>query len=158
MSKRAKSDEMAELCARVHRWREQNGGRGSRIPDGIGRAAVRVAWRAGLYATARACRLNYERLKERRDQAGGNGALVAVRTGDATKDAGHVAKAIGTSRSRAGSGGAKAHFVAVQLPTMPAERQATIEVVSRHGARMRVEVRGEMDVAGLLHSFWSQSS
>lgn len=159
MSKRTRSDEMVALCARVQRWRERSGGRGSRVPDAIWRAAVRVASRAGVCATARASRLNYGRIKERLDQAGGNGALVPVGargTGDAETE--QEAKSTGTSGGRPALGGAKARFVAVRLPTIPAHSQATIEVVSRHGARMRVEVRGEVDVGGLLEAFWSQPS
>ncbi len=53
------------LQRRVEGWRRDGGGRGSRIPQEMWVAAVAVSQTAGLYATARALRFNYENLKKR---------------------------------------------------------------------------------------------
>jgi len=59
------------LRRRVEGWRRDGGGRGSRIPEVLWNEAVAIARQAGLYATARALRFNYEGLKKRAAKSGG---------------------------------------------------------------------------------------
>jgi hypothetical protein len=59
------AEELAEVRRRFVQWRKGNGGRGSRIPAELWNEAARVARKRGVYATARALRLNYEGLKTR---------------------------------------------------------------------------------------------
>ena len=54
--------ELVALQQRVEAWRGRSGGRGRRIPEGLWREAVRMVRSAGLHATARALRFNYEGL------------------------------------------------------------------------------------------------
>jgi hypothetical protein len=58
------TQELMALRQRVEGWRKNGGGRGSRIPEDMWRDAVAASRTAGLYATARALRFNYERLKK----------------------------------------------------------------------------------------------
>lgn len=58
-----RSGALVELRDRVQAWRRrEGGGPGKRVPDELWEQAVRVARVAGLTATARATRLNYDRL------------------------------------------------------------------------------------------------
>ena len=64
---RKNSRESMAVQRRVEAWRRRGGGgRGSRIPEELWNEAV-----AGVHATARALRFNYERLKERAGQSAG---------------------------------------------------------------------------------------
>jgi len=136
------SRELTELCRRVNEWRKrEGGGRGSRIPASLWDDAVRVAQVEGLYATARATRFNYERLKDRVAAVQGAGAMVA-----------------GAAEDEAGRHGASPRFVAVQVAEPRAGSHATIELVGREGERMRVEVVGDLDLAGLVQTFWRRAS
>ena len=69
---RKNSRELMAVQRRVEAWRRRGGGgRGSRIPEELWNEAVEVAQVAGVHATARALRFNYERLKERAGQSAG---------------------------------------------------------------------------------------
>ena len=163
---KAVSRELTALRARVAEWRKRGGGRGSRIPEDLWQEAVSVARVEGLYATARATCINYERLKERSataqgwvtdNRAGGesggghtDGPLVAARHGGVKCVAGAGAGELGTEGSR---------FIAVQMRPPRTGQQTTIELVGRHGERMRVEVTScDVDVASVLETFWSRPS
>jgi hypothetical protein len=172
--KRTASGELTELRARVLQWRKQDGGgRGSRIPEELWQEAIRVARVDGLYATARATRFNYERLKERSGQAGQDkvpATVVAGETRRAQVVLGSGNKGLwvkGTGRVRSvdpeatgGAGGAEggSRFVALQVAAPRIGSQTTIELLGRRGDRMRVEVTGEVDVVGLAQMFWSRPS
>lgn len=56
------------------RWRGRHGGRGRRIPERLWAEAVEVARREGVEATARALRLDQQRLKDRVGGGGGSSA------------------------------------------------------------------------------------
>jgi hypothetical protein len=63
---KAASRALIELCGRLREWRaREGGGRGKRVPVELWQEAVRVTQTDGLHATARATRLNYDRLKKR---------------------------------------------------------------------------------------------
>jgi hypothetical protein len=177
---RTASKALAQLCARVAKWREREGGRGSRVPDALWQEAVATAGKAGLYATARATRFNYERLKERWEKAAAKGGKAGATAGDAA----HIARRKGTALAVVGSRkeaatlgvgggqgvagvavlsegagtGSKSRFITVRMPAVPPASHTSIEVVGRHGDRMRVEVAGDIDVIGLAQAFWGQQS
>lgn len=58
------SRELRALQKRVESWRRVGGGKGSRIPEGIWEEAVVLSRSEGVWATSRALRFNYERLKK----------------------------------------------------------------------------------------------
>jgi hypothetical protein len=58
------SRELRALQKRVEGWRRVGGGKGSRIPEGIWQEAVALSRTEGVWATSRALRFNYERLKK----------------------------------------------------------------------------------------------
>jgi hypothetical protein len=119
---------------RVELWRQRGGGRGTRIPDDLWRAAVQVARVEGVYATAQALRFNYYSLKERVDQA--------------------------ETESLDGAGAQT--FVELAMPPLGAgaTSKMVLEFVGRSGARMRIDVMGAnaVDVAGLAQAFWERES
>jgi hypothetical protein len=123
--------ELEALRRRVEGWRRQGGGRGSRIPEELWREAVTVSHRAGLHATARALRFNYENLKRR---AGGKGRQPRKQ---------------GTE------------FVAVQLPPPVSNGlKVLIDLAGGDGEQVRIEVSGgsAMDVVALAQAFWKRQS
>jgi len=144
---RTMSPELTELRTRVLQWRKHDGGgRGTRIPEKLWQEAILVARIDGVYATAQATRLNYRRLKELCDEVAGRGkepAQVPVR---------------GQSKSpqvtQGGTGGG-ARFITVPMAAPRIGPHATIELVGRHGDRLRVEVTGELDLSGLMASLWN---
>jgi hypothetical protein len=175
------SSELTELRARVLQWREQGGGRGSRIPDELWQEAIQVARIDGVYATAKATGFKYEQLKKRGGQRGQEkgpavGVVVEKRRADGTLAGGKnkqckmkatgEADAGSVSKPESGSGGAQgddvhggARFIALQVAPPPSSGSHTrIEVVGRHGDRMQVQIAGELVVVGLVQALWSRSS
>lgn len=127
---RTTSRELVAVRRRVEDWRRGGGGRGSRIPEELWNEAVEVARVAGLYATARALRLNYERLKERAGQAAG-------------KESGNASR-----------------FVALQLPQLNGGAKVVVGLLGRDGEHVRIELSGAtgMDVVALAQAFWKRPS
>jgi hypothetical protein len=118
------------LRRRVEGWRREGGGRGSRIPEALWNEAVAIAREAGLYATARALRFNYEGLKKR-----------------AVKSAGKAS-------------GDKASFVALQVPAFNGGARVVVDLVGGDGEQMRIDVSSAsgMDVVSLVEAFWKRRS
>ena len=145
-SKKKRSRDLIQLCARLSQWRQENGGgRGTRIPEDLWQEAIRVAHRDGLYRTARAARLNYARLQERIHTAD------PVRARDEPPRTGSVA-ARPTKPS-----GVDISATFIPLPALPLPAPAagtTIEIIAATGNRMRLEFAGAVDVAGLIQAFW----
>jgi hypothetical protein len=54
--------------------------------------------------------------------------------------------------------GSNSRFIAVRMPAVAPASRTCIEVVGRHGDRMRVEVAGDIDVIGLAQAFWGRQS
>ena len=164
-TKKALSPELRALCIIVERWRERNGGSGSRVPEEIWQDAVRVAKTEGLHATARATRLACERLKGRmtQDENGVENSTGVVPTvdrkayrargGDGRGQMWTVEAGGATAAGNAGS-----RFVAIDVPAARMASQMTIDVVSRHGDRMCIAVTGAVDVGSVLQTFWSGQS
>ena len=126
------TQELIALRRRVEGWRRDGGGRGSRIPEGMWAEAVAVSRTAGLYATARALRFNYENLKKR---------AVAAR------------KALRPRKQAM-------EFVALPMPQEPNGLKVLIDLAGGNGEQMRIEVSGgsAMDVVALAHAFWGRRS
>lgn len=121
------------LRREFERWRRKHGGRGSRIPEPLWAQAVEVARTEGVYGTARALRLNYERLKER---------------------VGNLSQAPGGS-----AGSAEAAFVEVPMGSLGGSRML-VELVGRGGEQMRIHLAGTStaELVGLAQAFWSRQS
>jgi hypothetical protein len=119
---------LTALQRRVDGWRRTGGGRGSRIPQDIWAEAVSVAQSAGLHATARALRFNYENLKKR--------ALAARKAPPPRKQA--------------------MEFVALPMPQLPNGLKVLIDLAAPDGQRMRIEVSGgsAAEVGTLAHALW----
>jgi hypothetical protein len=85
---------------------------------------------AGLYATARALRFNYEGLKKR---------------------AGEEAVARGEHGTE---------FVALQIPQLNGGAKVVVDLVGRDGEQMRIDVSSAsaMDVVSLAQTFWRRRS
>jgi len=132
---RTMSKRLSMTIERVEQWRGLHGGngRGSRIPEELWNEAVQLARVEGVWTTARALRFKYERLKERVDCE----ARAEVR--------------------EVGDGHGKPAFVELGMAELSGGGKAVVELMSRHGDRMRIELTGaSMDVASLTQAFWSQ--
>lgn len=149
--KRTTSAELKDLGRRVADWRQEHGGRGSRIPDDLWKDAARVAGVEGVWRTAKALRFNYEALRDRVRQGGGDDRLVKgpLKIRDKT------AMRIGRADAPA-SGSAGARFVSLELGQLGGAGRTVVDLVGRRGDRMRVEVAGVVDLAGLVGTFWSR--
>jgi hypothetical protein len=133
--KRAKMG-LAGLMEGVERWRREREHVRAPAPEELWEAAVEVARREGVYATAKAIRFDSSRLKARMSKA--LGATSGASRTDATQ------------------------FVAIEVasPGAPTSaRETVVELVGRLGDRMRiVAAPGAVDVVGLAQAFWSRAS
>lgn len=149
--KRTTSAELKDLGGRVAEWREEYGGRGSRIPDELWKAAAGVARIEGVWRTARALRFNYEALRDRVRQGGSGGVVVE----GPRKIDGKAATRAGRAEVP-GSGSTGARFIALELGQLGGADRTVIDLVGRQGDRMRVDVAGAVDLAGLVGAFWGR--
>jgi len=124
--------ELTALQRRVEVWRRRGGGRGCRIPEVLWKEAVRVAHVAGVYATARALRFNYKGLKQRVGEAA----------------------AMPSCNERVGG------FVALEMPPFKVTAKVVVDLVSRDGEQMRIDVSSAsgLDVVALAQAFWKRQS
>lgn len=153
---RKASQGLTELCQRVAAWRkEDGGGRGSRIPDELWDAAVRVARVEGLYDTSQALRFNYQRLRDRIERAdggkctGGKACIAGNRSIESSDT-----KASGGSGEASVAKSAGSRFVTVQMGELGVGGRTVIDLAGRYGDRMRLELPGGVDVVGLVETFW----
>lgn len=146
-----KSRELMALCGQLEQWRKYGGGgRGKRIPHALWQQAAAVARVDGVQATARATRLSLERL-----QACVTGAEVRqVPRDTAPRRSGRQSDDV--AQSHAPSRGPQ--FVSVQLAPSARRPALTIELISRSGERMRIESADGLDLADVVHGFWSRQS
>jgi hypothetical protein len=151
MKRRTTSAELNEVGRRVAGWREEHGGRGSRIPDELWKAAAGVAQVEGVWRTAKALRFNYEALRERVRQGGSGDVAVE----GSRKIGGKAATRAGRAEVPA-SGSTGARFIALELGQLGGAGRTVIDLVGRQGDRMRVDVVGGVDLAGLVQAFWSR--
>lgn len=166
---RTASKKLAQLCARVAKWRGREGGRGSRVPDVLWQEAVEAAGRAGVHATARATHFNYVRLKKRWEESSAKGQKAGATAGDAALRKAAMLGVVGQGKESArlsGNGrgtagvavGSEGRFIAVRMPAVVRASHTTIELAGSHGDHMRVEVTGDIDVIGLAQAFWGRQS
>ena len=124
------SRKLMAVQRRVEAWRRTSGGRGSRIPEELWNEAVEIARVAGVNATARALRFNYERLKERAGQASGK------------------------------QSGKASQFVALELPRLNGGANLVVDLAGREGYQMRLELSGlsGTEVVALAQTLWKKGS
>ena len=139
--KRRAERRLAKLSARVAEWRERHGGRGARIPDEIWNEAVEVARTDGVYATALAVHFNRGRLQAR---VLASGQLPGGKP-KSTKQRTRI-------KQKEGDGG---RFIALEL-ARPSST-SVLELLSRHGDRMRVEGVSGAELWALIERLWRSS-
>ncbi len=141
MKRRQVSEELKAAQEHVERWRQRAGGRGSRIPEELWGEAIGLARVEGVYATAKALRLNYERLRERVTGAGGTGKV-----GGKSKREANV-----TGSQLVSSG-----FIDLGMAPLGGGGKTVVELEGRDGVRMRIDVGGAtgVDVVALARAFW----
>jgi hypothetical protein len=127
-------ESLEQVRARFKRWRETRG-RGEHVPRELWAAAVGVAGVHGLHVTARELHLDYGGLKRRQQEQAG-GTLQAAR-----KEIQFVEWTVAPADE----------------PGDPLRSECVIEMASRRGAKMRVELNGPglAGLAGLCSAFWS---
>lgn len=151
---RTTSADLNELGQRVAAWREKAGGRGSTIPDQLWADAVCVARVNGVWATAKALRFNYGTLRDRVKDA----AAPAKRRGTTVVKRGKIAMARGAgavASAIAPHGNVPPSFIALEAGQFGGAGRTVIDLVGRHGDRMRVDVASGVDVMGLIQTLWS---
>lgn len=143
MKRRQVSQELKAAQEHVERWRERAGGRGSRIPEELWSEAIGLARAEGVYATAKALRLNYERLRER-----------VTGAGDAGKVGGKSTRETRATRSELMSSG----FIDLGMAPLGGGGKTVVEIEGRDGVRLRIDVGGAsgVDVVELARAFWSR--
>lgn len=132
------SPALGEARERLGRWRQRHGGRGVRIPEEVWALAVVAARSEGVEATARALRLDRQRLAERLEGEPCGGRRVAV----------------------GGAHGEVAGFFELRLSEVAGGGPAVVELSGADGERLRVEVADarSLDLVALAHAFWSRGS
>jgi len=121
---------LEEVDERFKRWRRGRA-RGERIPADLWAAAVGLARERGVNSTARALGLDYYDLKKRLERAQG---------------------AVGRTSP------AQPAFVEWLAPAAIGSGECRVELENRHGAKMRIEIKGGEVAASLerlSRSFWS---
>ena len=133
MGRKRKEDstQLIGLKERVAQWRDQRGGRGGRIPGDLWDAAIAVARREGVLATAEAIGFNKGRLADR---------LARVAVGDEVE------------RGDGAEGKGEVGFV--ELEVARPGGAVVVDVLGRHGERMRVEGMSGADVCVLIDRLW----
>lgn len=155
------SGDLAELRARVMKWREDGGGRGSLIPEELWREAIRIARIEGVYWTARVLRFRDDRLKKRMDLAEraqrveGSGGSEG---GSTRKRDGEVGGGGIAARGAVAESDPQSRFIALGMAPRLGNT-TTIELWGRQGDRMRIDLTaGDIDLAGVVQAFWSRPS
>ena len=123
------TQQIERLRQQLDGWRRSNNGRIRRIPEGYWKRATALAQRYGVHKIAKALRLDYYDLKERRD---------------------------GMMLTFADQGERAERFVEV-VPTMQsAVGETVIELEAAQGWKMRIHLKGWSlpDVATLSTAFW----
>jgi hypothetical protein len=144
-----RSRRLVALCGQLAQWRKHGGGgRGKRIPEAVWQQAAAVARVEGVLATARATRLNLERLQARVAAA----EATPSPRGIAQRQSGRQGEET-LAKSQAQPHGAQ--FVSVQLAPSTRRPALTLELIRPSGERMRIESAEGLELADVMHSFWS---
>jgi hypothetical protein len=127
-------ESLEQVRERFKRWRETRG-RGEHVPRALWAAAIGIAGAHGLHVTARELHLDYGGLKRRQQEQAG-GTLQAAR-----REMQFVEWTVASAREPG------AHLLS----------ECVIEMESRCGAKMRVELHGQglAGLVGLCSAFWS---
>jgi hypothetical protein len=122
---------------RLKRWRERHGGRGQAIPGALWDAVVEVARADGVESTARALRVDRERLARRVELAPGPGpvSLGVAREVEPPREAGE--------------------FVELNAHSFVAPG-ATVRFEGRDGEKLEVTGACAVDVVEFARAFWSR--
>jgi hypothetical protein len=153
------SRELAGLCTQLAQWRKDGGGGpGKRVPKAVWQQAAAVARADGVHATARATRLNYERLKASvaASEVPGADDPVQVLDADMKRPGRGDGEALAHSKKPSVRKSLSAQFVSVQMAPVAPRHAMTIELTSRSGERMRIESTEAIDLAVVVQSFWSR--
>jgi hypothetical protein len=157
---RSMSRELAALCTQLAQWRKEGGGgRGKRIPEAVWQQAAAVARVDGIHATARAARLNFERLKASVaavSAPAGAEAEPVMLSAAADRSSHRDSAALARGKKRPSVKPQAAQFVSVQMAPVASCRAMTIELTSRSGDHMRIESTDAIDLAVVVQSFWSK--
>jgi hypothetical protein len=135
--RRGESADIAEVGARIDRWRATRTKR-SPMPAPLWDAAVQLAQRHGLYAIARQLPVNYESLK---------GRVGGARGGREPKAATPVTPRFVELRPTAPP------LLTAPLPTGP-----SVELVDARGEKLTLRLGPDerLDVVGLVRTFWAR--
>ena len=128
----ARSARVEAVGRRIEHWRRVRAKR-SPMPAELWESAVSLARVHGVYAIARALRLNYETLKQRAGRGVTDG-----------RD--------GTARSDG--------FVALDAAQLVAPAGSVVELCGADGAQLRIRLVGgeALDVGGLAEAFWRRGA
>lgn len=112
---------------RFERWRRSRKA-GTRIPESLWAAAVKLAGAYGVYPTAKALRVNYYALKKRLNESSPSGPVKAAPAG----------------------------FVELTAPVWTGGPECTLELEDAEGCKMRIHLKGveAPDLASLSRSLW----
>ncbi len=150
MAPRESSTELNALAEKLDEWRRRREKR-TRIPEELWDEAIRVAERAGLWATAKATRIHYPDLKEK---------LVKARR-HPRRGKGRTEVVEGRSeRGRVNGAGPVGRGAFLELPrdAMSVGTRTVVELEGPGGDRMRIEVAGGVDLAGLARAFLARDA
>jgi hypothetical protein len=139
MRRAERSPELSTVQERVERWRRRSGGRGSRIPDDLWDEAAGVARVEGVWATARALHMNYERLRKRVE------AEVGVRKPKRKMRTRNVART-------------PSEFVDLGPAALGGGGRTVLDLERQDGERLRIDVSdpSRVDVVALARALWSR--
>lgn len=175
-TKREPSPELKALKQRVDEWRGSREKR-TTIPEELWDEAVRVAQGLdGVWLTSQASHFNHTTLQTKVHEAGKptpsrsrrqalavrakvapvTGApLTASRTVTGSNGRAQSGVATGVARDNGETPAAARAFIELPRPGTPSDGARTvIELVGRHGDRMRVEAAGGVDLVGMARMFW----
>lgn len=144
------SAELTALAAKMDEWRRGREKR-TRIPEELWDETIHLAKRAGLWATAKATRIHYPDLKERVGVAKVQGPVRLAGRAAMTGGAGGRA---GCGRANGTGVASRASFVELPRAAMSAGMKTVVEFEGKGGDRMRIEVSGGVDLAGLARAFY----
>ena len=145
------------LRRRLERWRGTRRA-GTRIPEALWVAAVKVAGRYGIHRTARVLRLDYYSLQRRVEQEAAekeSAAKEAAAERQATANRPGERKSGGRD-SKAPAASVAATFVELPAPARAACGECTLELERPGGAKLRAHLKGvpAADVAAIGRGLW----
>ncbi len=128
---------MEQVRQRIEHWRETREKRG-RMPERLWSAAVELARKHGVYATAQGLRVNYDSLSARVSAQG------VTRQRRSVKARGATFVELGPALA-----------LSAPSPTGP-----VVELIASDGQKLTLRLAGsdELDLCGLVREFWSRGA